>query len=150
MEIAKMLNTTILACLLILTGCLGLGTDGDVIDDAQGDDGHDDSGSTTIMNAYPPVQSTIMGNGSITVAAGEYVEILNLYLPEETNQYYDTKNTASTMFDYNCGSFSGTVHITIDAGGNFLPNDGTGCSYIVNDYYEVNGTLQYHIIYRVW
>jgi hypothetical protein len=36
MEIAKMLNVTILACLLILTGCFGLGTTDDVIDDANG------------------------------------------------------------------------------------------------------------------
>jgi len=47
-----MLNTTILACLLILTGCLGLFDDDDVIDDAdaQGDD--TDSGSTTVENNY--------------------------------------------------------------------------------------------------
>jgi hypothetical protein len=45
MEIAKMLNTTILACLLILTGCLGLFDDDDVIDDADGESTPDDTGT---------------------------------------------------------------------------------------------------------
>jgi hypothetical protein len=50
MDIARMLNVTILACLLILTGCLGLFDDDDVIDGADGED--TDSGSTTVVNNY--------------------------------------------------------------------------------------------------
>jgi hypothetical protein len=52
MEIAKMLNTTILACLLILTGCLGLFDDDDVIDDAEG------GTTTTAAGTAPAVQLT--------------------------------------------------------------------------------------------
>ena len=44
-----MLNVTILACLLILTGCFGLGAvDDDVIDDAEGED----TGTTVVNNYY--------------------------------------------------------------------------------------------------
>jgi hypothetical protein len=107
MDIARMLNVTILACLLILTGCFGLFDDGDVIDDADGESTPDDeetsegsgSGSTTIvnnhyynttyynntsatpvMNTYPSVQSVI-GNGtaSFNTSAGEYVELLSAW-----------------------------------------------------------------------
>jgi hypothetical protein len=59
MDIARMLNVTILACLLILTGCFGLFDDGDVIDDAEGDD--TDSGSTTVVNNYYNNTSTASG-----------------------------------------------------------------------------------------
>jgi len=54
-----MLNVTILACLLILTGCFGLFDDGDVIDDAEGDD--TDSGSTTVVNNHYNNTSTASG-----------------------------------------------------------------------------------------
>jgi hypothetical protein len=142
MEIAKMLNTTILACLLILTGCLGLGDD-DVIDDADADDG-----STTIMNAYPPVQS-IGANETITVAAGEYVEVLTLWINTTPNEYYDTLAFSTFSIDYDCLGISGSARITFAEDGDaFLPNDGTACSYEVEDYYADMGVSS--LIYRVW
>ena len=59
MDIAKMLNVTILACLLILTGCFGLGaTDDDVIDDAEGEDSEGGGTATTAAGTAPAVQLT--------------------------------------------------------------------------------------------
>jgi hypothetical protein len=171
MEIAKMLNTTILACLLILTGCLGLFDDDDVIDDAdaQGDD--TDSGSTTvvnnyyynstsynntsatpIVNTYPSVQS-LVGNktASINTSAGEYVELIGVW----TNQCYDggcawrdtwgDVNTVSiscnTLSGYSTSHSRGDIEEDSDL---FLPSDGGPCNY------EFLSSYKFNIIYRVW
>jgi len=60
MDIAKMLNVTILACLLILTGCFGLGAvpDDDVIDDADAEDSEGGGTATTAVGTAPAVQLT--------------------------------------------------------------------------------------------
>ena len=135
MDIAKMLNVTILACLLILTGCFGLGAvDDDVIDDADGADT-----GTTVVNTYPPVQS-MMKNETITVAAGEYVEVLSAY-------YYSQSNlitSPNVQFDMNCNSsIDGSFMATSTYSTNwFLPSNGGDCTY--------TNTYSDNIIYRVW
>ena len=158
-----MLNTTILACLLILTGCLGLGDD-DVIDDAQGDDGHDDSGSTTVVNSFPQVQSMV-DNGTITTSAGETLEIVEVWV-EACNvgstycRWYATPSYDDTMvfYSFNCSTISSSpnmdYHDTFNSD-QFLPTDGGSCEYNFwkgpygdqDDDWSVN---QFNILYRVW
>jgi len=72
MELVKMLNVTILACLLILTGCFGFFGDDDVIEDAEGED--TGSGSTTVASGTPP---TVQIMGGIVI--DDYAEPIPLY-----------------------------------------------------------------------
>ena len=158
-----MLNVTILACLLILTGCLGLFDDDDVIDDADADDG-----STTIMNAYPPVQHyNAIGNGTLTVPAGSTMEVLEIWtgirgVNRPVNQeYLEMLSKGSIPAHMNCATMQ--YNITALTLG-WLPSDGGACTYTFTDiqttvYADPAGDANadpyfldapFSIIYRVW
>ena len=62
MELAKMLNVTILACLLILTGCFGLGATDDAIDPADADTPTGGGTATTAAGTAPAIQLTQVTN----------------------------------------------------------------------------------------
>ena len=135
MDIAKMLNVTILACLLILTGCFGLGaTDDDVIDDAEG-------GSATVIDTYPPVQS-LVGNETITTSMGEYVEILEVWWYGSSD--WRDVTISSVNYYVSCDTVSGEITSSSVSQGDYLLSDGLGCEYtfISDD--------DFNIIYRVW
>jgi len=147
MDIAKMLNVTILACLLILTGCFGLGaTDDDVIDDAEGQD--TGSGTTTVVNTYPPVQA-LRGNGTIHVDVGEYVELLSVYIHSPTSHLLLQAN--GVYLEANCTTIQESVYATtLNQNHVYLPSDGSACTY---DFASTIASPDSHpesIIYRVW
>ena len=144
MELAKMLNVTILACLLILTGCFGLGAvDDDVIDDAEGQD--TGSGSTTIVNAYPQVQSFQM-NETISLSQGESLELLTVY---HGSVYGNWTQSASILLEYNCSTMSGRsgTYFTY-ASQHFAPSDGGACTYTLSGNWD--NYPEYIVMYRVW
>ena len=157
-----MLNVTILACLLILTGCLGFNDD-DVIDDAQGDD--TDSGSTTIMNAYPPVQHyNGIGNGTLTVPAGSTIEVLEIwgtsisYVEPVPTTFHLGNDMPIANGSINCATMQ--YNATFESG--WWPSDGGACTYSFTstdtmylnedgqsiDPYSVD--MPFSIVYRVW
>ena len=137
-----MLNVTILACLMILTGCFGLGAvDDDVIDDAEGQDA-----GTTIVNTYPQVQSAQL-NETISLSQGESLELLTAHY-----ERYELGTWASSTLltlDFNCSSINGTSHLYFDKSSSvFAPSDGGACTYTVS--LPHSDFFNYLVMYRVW
>jgi hypothetical protein len=161
MDIARMLNVTILACLLILTGCFGFNDD-DVIDDAQGDDA--DSGSTTVVNNYynntTVVESTTplhhqFSNGTIVITTNpnEVVEVISLdavrpsgsFSPSMMTTYYSESwtSTWNALVNINCSMIDDNASIgliTTGAGAyatsDTLPSDGGMCIYTIQNQWD--------------
>ena len=133
-----MLNVTILACLLILTGCFGLdAVDDDVIDDADGADT-----GTTIVNTYPQVQSAQL-NDTISISQGESLEVLTVHSLNSANWV----QMEMAYLDYNCSSIGGTTFLYFSYSNNFAPSDGGSCTYTVTAMQSYRDTV---IMYRVW
>ena len=192
MDIARMLNVTILACLLILTGCFGLFDDGDVIDDAEGDDGHDeetsegsenvsttvvnnyhyDNTTSTVVSTFPSLQSMV-GNGTISTSAGDYLELNQVWYQTCRKVGFNTSTQTEIIdcewqdytisedtlaMEFNCTIIHGFgVNIGANGsdGGELLPSDGTACDYSFTIQTDPHSHLfgwigNYNIIYRVW
>jgi hypothetical protein len=151
MDYLRTFNVTILACLLILSGCLG-----STIDDteaAEGDDSNSDGTTTVINNYYNNTTTTIeetpeyisqIGNGTsidetlivIVQDSGEAIHLLRADARADGYANGNSTQSASTIFIYsNCSNgmeWTSSFNSQIYVSGMWLPGAGLSCTHSFN------------------
>ena len=154
MDYLRTFNVTILACLLILSGCLG-----STIDDteaAEGDDSTSDGTTTVINNYYNNTTTTIedtteyisqIGNGTsnsetlvlIVQDSGEAIHLLRADARADGHVNGNFTESSSSIVIYsNCSNgmeWTSSHNPGIYVSGMWLPGAGLSCTHSFNPYW---------------